>query len=508
MAKILMPEMVPKQDNGFKDNEYHTKIWKHIEQDGFPSNLVVVGVAGCGKTATMVQTTFRLPEDSSIKAISFGKGIATTLSEKMPMRVESSTMNKTGHDICMLNFQKCKFNKNKLRNILRYKVFNWESANREIKDYVYQNGKHITDLVSLAKGSGISPTIGKQEFLDKLLILSDCHNIDPVDNILDKAWEVWKHAIDFSGKCPVFDFDDQVWLMAYPPSEHWSFPTYDYILIDEVQDMNAVNRLAIKRLMHEHSRVIAVGDPDQAIFGFRGADPQSVDNFVKEFDATIMYLSVCYRCSDAVIERAKRLVPRMEGTGKEGTYQEIPENVMNQFVSSGDFILCRINAPLVEHCMRLLALGKKASIKGREITKGISALAKKINSVTDFSTREIEEWHKREAVKLGNSKRPWEVRSLEDKVLVILAFKASAQVDTYEDLVEWIDTCFVDDVEEGIILSTVHKAKGLEAERVFVIRPDLMPFPKAKKSWEYIEEAHIEYVATTRALRHLYWVHR
>lgn len=56
------------------------------------------------------------------------------------------------------------------------------------------------------------------------------------------------------------------------------------------------------------------------------------------------------------------------------------------------------------------------------------------------------------------------------------------------------------------MLSTIHKAKGLEAERVFILKPDLMPHPKAKRGWEIDQENNLRYVAITRSKRELYLV--
>ena len=72
-----------------------------------------------------------------------------------------------------------------------------------------------------------------------------------------------------------------------------------------------------------------------------------------------------------------------------------------------------------------------------------------------------------------------------------------------EDLKLKIQSIFSDDIE-GIILSTVHKAKGLEADRVFIVRPDLLPMTKNIRSqWERQQENNLTYVAITRARKEL-----
>jgi superfamily I DNA/RNA helicase len=77
-----------------------------------------------------------------------------------------------------------------------------------------------------------------------------------------------------------------------------------------------------------------------------------------------------------------------------------------------------------------------------------------------------------------------------------LLFIAEMSKDMYE-LKRKISEIFTDKIE-GIVLSTVHKIKGLEADRVFIIRPDILPM-QAIKSWERQQEKNLEYVAITRA---------
>ena len=55
-------------------------------------------------------------------------------------------------------------------------------------------------------------------------------------------------------------------------------------------------------------------------------------------------------------------------------------------------------------------------------------------------------------------------------------------------------------------LATVHKAKGLEAPRVFILEPNLMPSPWAKKAWQIEQEGNLQYVAVTRALETLIYL--
>jgi len=85
--------------------------------------------------------------------------------------------------------------------------------------------------------------------------------------------------------------------------------------------------------------------------------------------------------------------------------------------------------------------------------------------------------------------------ALADKVNTLL-FLAKIS-DNVLDLKYKIKTIFTDKIQ-GIVLSTVHKIKGLEANKVFIVRPDLLPM-KSNKPWQHLQEKNLEYVAYTRA---------
>ena len=74
---------------------------------------------------------------------------------------------------------------------------------------------------------------------------------------------------------------------------------------------------------------------------------------------------------------------------------------------------------------------------------------------------------------------------------------------TIQELNERIDTIFAEERTEGISLSTVHKAKGLENDRVFIACDSLMPSKSAHLPWEVEQEKNLQYVAYTRAKTYL-----
>ena len=104
------------------------------------------------------------------------------------------------------------------------------------------------------------------------------------------------------------DFDDMVRACYIYLKEHkeeqkaWQ-NRFSYLLIDEFQDINPLQYETVKLLCGNHN-IFAVGDDDQAIYGFRGSDPQIMKQFVKEYSAQIVNLSYNYRCCKEIVKKA------------------------------------------------------------------------------------------------------------------------------------------------------------------------------------------------------------
>jgi len=96
-----------------------------------------------------------------------------------------------------------------------------------------------------------------------------------------------------------------------------------------------------------------------------------------------------------------------------------------------------------------------------------------------------------------------EAEALADGVETVLKFSEGA--DSLQDLLARIDRAFSDG-EGGLVLSTIHKAKGIEWDRVFLWRWDLLPSQWARLEWQQRQERNCQYVGVTRARRELYFV--
>lgn len=109
------------------------------------------------------------------------------------------------------------------------------------------------------------------------------------------------------------DFDDMVYecrellMRDKVIREYWQ-ERFRYILVDEFQDINPMQYEVLKLLGQKHGNVFAVGDEDQAIYGFRGSDPDCVRRFVEEYDARQIVLNANYRSTEEIVALSEKVI--------------------------------------------------------------------------------------------------------------------------------------------------------------------------------------------------------
>jgi superfamily I DNA/RNA helicase len=273
-----------------------------------------------------------------------------------------------------------------------------------------------------------------------------------------------------------------------------------------------------------------VGDENQAIYGFAGADIGGVGRLEKELSATdrglmVMPLTVTRRCSKAVVQEAKKYVPEFEAHPSNSEGQVLHRNYMAAnvedqlkdekwfapMVQVGDRVICRSNAPLVGAAFMLIRLGKRVQILGRSIGFGLMKLVKdmKANNIPEL-IHNLGEWYHVQCTKERAKRIPNEtkIQGWQDRRDCIIFFCENTEAEGeagIEEVTAKIKDMFDDDEKhQTVIMSSVHKAKGLEAHRVFVLKPN--SGRKPKKGWQVHEERCIGWVSVTRAIDTLVYV--
>ena len=461
-----------------------------------PENLLIKALAGTGKTSTIVETINLLPQDKSIMFLAFNKHIQEELKSKLPEHVKCYTTYGLGNSAIKRKYgDKIQFDEFKVDKIIQKKVKGW-NLNEEFKNE-NEISIYLSNIKKMINFCRLTLTV-KPEFIPYIANRYDVNIVKSSDikrvlKILDEA------TLDRK----TYDFTDMIYLPAIDNSI-WMFPQ-DYVYVDEIQDVNKCQIRIIEKILKKDKvtnkyvgRLITVGDEKQNIYGFNATDEKSFEWFEKFPNTKVLPLSTSFRCSKNVIKKAQELVPEINAM------ENAPDGIVRfgsaiNEADSGDFVLCRTTMPLVKLFFEFLVRNKKAIIKGSDIGVQLIELIGKINNIERLvSFWEEELSHYRKELKSSGIIDPKEHSgyvTLEDKVTTLL-FLAKLS-DSIVDLKSKISTIFTDEIK-GIVLSTVHKVKGLEANRVFIVRPDLLPL-KTVKGWQYVQEKNITYVAYTRA---------
>ena len=429
--------------------------------------------------------------------MAFNKHIQEELKTKLPEHVRCYTTYGLGTAAIKRKYgDKITFDEFKADKIILKKSKNWdlhdEFKSQEKIDFYLNSIKKLTNLCRLTL------TV-KAEYIPYIADRYEINNLGKPQDIK----RVLKVLDEMSTNRETFDFTDMVYLPAID-NGIWMFPQ-DYVFVDEIQDVNRCQIKMIEKILKRDKktgkvlgRLITVGDFFQGIYGFNAADEKSFEWFEKFPNTKVLPLSHSFRCAKNIIIEANRLVPdiRALDNAPDGIVRE--GDVLTE-AESGDFVLCRTTMPLVKLFFEFLVQHKKAIVKGSDIGIHLIELIGKIKTIKELTEYwELELLNFRKDLKTKGVLNPDEHSgyvALADKVLT-LTFLAKLS-NNIEDLKDKIRTIFTDEIK-GICLSTIHKAKGLEANRVFIVRPDLLPM-KAVKGWQQIQETNLEYVAITRA---------
>lgn len=465
-------------------------VWSAYQQAAFDflangvGNLIIRATAGSGKSTTireMVKRCF-----GSTLFLAFNKAIAEAL--------KAAGVNaRTFHSLCygpVLQYRGVrKVEQFKLRMIIEEKL-----PDEEVRMY----GSFIAKLVSLARQVGIGCLVDDTEEAWADIVNHYDLELESERALLTRAIELARQLLIWSNADARVDFDDLLYLAV---KEGISLPKFDFIFVDEAQDTNAIQRALLRKLFKPDSRLIAVGDPAQAIYGFRGADADSMDLLKAEFNCTELPLTVSYRCSKAVVDYAVQYgVIEPAPNAIEGSLEDLDHKWDTKVFQANDLVLCRVTYPLISLAYQLLRARIPAYIMGKEIGDGLVHLIENMNAKgIDALIERLKVYTTREIEKAVAKKQPAKAAAIEDKTeCIMFLIESLKETDrTVPALIRVIDELFADK-DNAVVLATIHKAKGLEARRVFWIDRGYR-CGQAKQEWQQKQEVNLCFVAASRA---------
>ena len=502
----------------FKPSSYQQAIYDEIVSG--KNNLVVNAVAGSGKTTTLLHTLGLIPYTKNVIFLAFNKSIKEEIEHKVNAlklpNVKVSTCHGFGMTTLMRNLEvKPSIDNLKYRKLWR----DIEDYHRDNKSTSLRTWNVATKMDMISQFNVNWNTVDdKSQYVKSVLQLADLGRMNlttDVQSLTNLASKFGMHLQNgeaklafnmieiASNKLSTIDFADMIYL---PNRLNMQVENYDVVFVDECQDLNTAQRELMRNaIAPEDGRFVAVGDKNQAIYGFAGSDADSFIKLEKLPNTILLPLSVCYRCATDIINTAKTIVAQIEA--REGApFGQFNSNASVNDIMDGDMVLCRNTYPLVKLCLAFLKDGRKATIMGGDIGKALIRMVidtKKSNMEDVFAQLHhdlgvtLKRIMRAKSCIESDARQTSEYDNAKERINVIEALYTDGM--SVETLTVKLDSIFNDNSKEGILLSSIHKSKGLECDRVFIIHPEKMPSKFARQDWELVQEENLRYVAYTRA---------
>jgi DNA helicase II / ATP-dependent DNA helicase PcrA len=515
-------------------------------------NALVSSVAGSGKSTLITQCANQIPLSQTVIILSFNRKIAEDMRAKLKSRIpnrfpgepddwkytQAATLNSIGKRLIVNHYKwgmrqprNVNENKEKIDDVIA--VLTDELFDRRTQRYLEQLAAYkksalyplgtppvkpkrrpcysaVTGLLRLSRASLYPPT---QPSASKLKEIIAFYGIE-INVHLDLEWAVQSLQRIESETLTRFHESHQITLeeQIYMP---WAldvrdpFP-WDWIFVDECQDLSPLRIDLLRRLSKPTTRFLFVGDNDQSIYGWTGADPRCFDRIKFEFSPDTFQLTSTFRCSHAVTEFAQKFVPKItafDGNLK-GEILKYPTGGPLPELKSGDAVLSRLKSGLINIAIRLIRNGCKfQGFEGLLDEQSLDLLQQLYEEQSDSLS--VSERLGRVAIVLEididlNGCTAEKVELCDLSIALKSLSEAFPAIRDFLGLRRQLhEVC--KGTSDGPMLSTIHKQKGAEFNNVLIVDFSLLPLVwPGQQDWEFEQELNLVYVAITRARDKLY----
>lgn len=452
-------------------------------------SFAVDAKAGSGKTTTIAACVGAFPKNSAL--VAFNKNAADQLAEKIAGACPASTFHSLGFRIMRERFEGAKVDQYKVANLVQQE-FKWGRMYRPYADVIegimtfghgIYNAGELNDDQTYLTAVGLKD-IAVPTGLTMESFIARCKSL--MGACLERPTQVSFAEMLYA---PLF----------FAARNKWDLRDYSHLIVDEAQDVSWIRMELIKKVA---KHCIAVGDPDQAIYGFAGAMSDAFGKLITEYDMPVLSLSTSWRCSRAVVREAQFIIgPRIfaRDAASEGSIEDLDYDVLvaTHSVSNSNAILCRTNAPLFKLAMEWVKQQKPFRLWS-DFAERLLALAKRIakdNRGTAAYKSALYDWKEEQQEIFKDSKGTYRrIQEQYDCLMVVMNMS-----EDVSDMLFNLELLLNSQV--GPVLCTIHKAKGLEWDGVYLLRPDLIPAPWVDELdvEEMQQEDNLKYVAVTRA---------
>jgi DNA helicase-2/ATP-dependent DNA helicase PcrA len=316
---------------------------------------------------------------------------------------------------------------------------------------------------------------------------------------------------------------------------------YRFFTVDEYQDISPLQHALLDTWLGNHSDLCVVGDPNQTIYSFTGATSEYLQNFAARYpDANVIQLTRNYRSTQQIVSFANRLTTEssiVEPLRSEGDVGLAPRSLsfatvadecaalaatirtkLDQGVKPSDVaVLYRVNgqSEAIEHALTQAGIdyqvrGGERFFSRPEIQNAIRAVrAEAVSNIDKPLYQAVTEivrslgWQTQQPADKGSPREKWE--SLNSFLAITEELPEVATIADFAKELDERQRSQHEPVKAAITLSTMHAAKGLEWDLVFIVglTEGYLPITYAQNESEIREEQRLLYVGLTRARKEL-----
>lgn len=507
---------------GFSPSAEQRRVFGFVEKGS--GDGVIKAVAGSGKTSTLLGCARLTDPEEKCLVCTFNKSVKKELEDRLPIR--SDNQDYAEKDGGERDEDENDYTRGVKVTTLHGLGLGIIKDTWTMKDPYVKEGKLGKPIGAMVRGRGWEKA---QTHVFNLMAICervkqtcidpwDAEKVREVARKYEEGWkdgyaEIVKEAISESTETAreehIFDYEDMLYL---PLSHNMVVPKYDWVMVDEAQDLTEAEQRLTMEICKSDGRRLYVGDEHQAIYGFRGADPKAVGRIQEKTDATVMDLDVSFRCPVSHVSEAQKLVDHMRPAKRaiKGTLQRRALKRLPSLVKGGDLVLCRRNAPLVKWCLRTIGRGTPAYVKGKDMAENLLKVVTAAESRMDGDRPPLEALQegleKQEAAaenpdaatRPGDDDRAIDFKKEKERIEAVRNVLSEISIQSIKTLRREIeDLC--KEKENGVCYSTIHKAKGREAERVLAVRPFEEWADEDDQEWVQQQAQNLRYVMLTRS---------
>jgi superfamily I DNA/RNA helicase len=464
-------------------------------------NILANAVAGSGKTTTILGILRRCEYRTLFLA--FNKSIQEEIQAKLEAENLAQGKAMTIHSLGL----------SAIKSRHKFKIV--KSKNWDLWKDLEVKCKAIISKIDYTDKLRLGYTLMDMNDISRLFLTNDLKEIEihmiGMDKSMlkiDQLQELWDNFVkirekSYEGRFIDIDFIDMIYL---PVIEDLSIPVRPtYLMIDECQDLNLCQHKLIDKLISQGvEKWVAVGDRNQAIYGFSGASGNSFDLFLEKGNVKELPLDVCYRCPPNIVEEANEVYNIMQAFKEQDGIVEETEWV--QGIKPNSMIICRNSGPLIKLFFELISLGKSAYIKGDDIIGSITRFLSPYKKMS-LTRAKMEMEDKMMALRQKGEEESYQLFKFKENYdnFCLTAMNLCDDEGTVDGLLLQINKIF-ESKNNAIMLCTIHKSKGLESDVVYILNEDLIPSRFASSTQQLTQERNLKYVARTRAKKELYYL--